>query len=42
MDGGRGVEKGEITEKGTNEVHNKYNTTFLGVLANHRLLFYKI
>ncbi len=36
MGGGRGTERGEIDEKGTDYVHNKYkyNTTFLGVLAS--------
>ncbi len=29
-------------EEGIDLVHNKYNTTFLGVLADHRPLFYKI
>ncbi len=34
---------GEKTERGGIDlVHNKYNTTFLGVLTNHRPLFYKI
>ncbi len=28
-------------KRGTDYVHNKYNTTFLGVLDNHRPLFYK-
>ncbi len=36
------MERGEIAEKVTDSVHNKYNTTFLGVLVNHRPLFYKI
>ncbi len=38
--GWKGV--GEKTEGGIDLVHNKYNTAFLGVLADHRPLFYKI
>ncbi len=43
-DGDRGMERGEIAEKEhwLILVHNKYNTTFLGVLANHIPLFYNI
>ncbi len=38
--GWKGV--GEKTERGIDLVHNKYNTRFLGVLADHMPLFYKI
>ncbi len=42
MDSG-GLERGWSENwRGIDLVHNKYNTTFLGLLADHRLLFYKI
>ncbi len=39
-----GVGKGMVRKLkgGIDLVHNKYNATFLMLLANHRLLFYKI
>ncbi len=39
MDGGGLVRK---LKWGIDLVHNKYNTAFVGVLANHKPPFYKI
>ncbi len=43
-DGQWGAGKGLVRklEKGIDLVHNKYKTTFLGVLANYGPLFYNI
>ncbi len=39
-----GARKGLVRklEEGIDLVYNKYNTTFLGVLADHMPLFYRI